>query len=498
MNLNVLIYLVFSMMMISSVETFAQIELLGNGDAILQAENDEPDLFFRNNAGDDVSSLCATFDGKMHILTAGFRRMTFDPSGNVGIGTPEPQSELHLFGDMRIQGSLANPNPSYRMYNTDGLLRGQLSLGDDFLFLTASDNLIVASSDELTLTSSNDAILNSGQVVRLQIGGTDQMFIDTDGDVGIGTTTPDVFKVKVVHGTYGLNLEHGGTNENDWELVTSSLENGPLRLYNNALLRGSFDGTSGAYTTSSDRRLKKNIKGLEPVLEKVMRLEATRYQFIENNAKNIESIGFIAQDVEVLFPEFVFKNEEERSKGQYTMDYTGFGILAIKAIQEQQATIENLQIENKQVITENAALAQKVNNLEGKMEELYGLVERMTTLETNLQSCCLKHQNSNTRHQEHDKPSENFQQDRAQLQQNFPNPFHQQTEIQYYLPSKVTTASLHISDLKGKVLKTYPLTGTGIGKVMLNGGQLTAGMYVYSLIIDGQLVDTKQMVLTKF
>lgn len=37
----------------------------------------------------------------------------------------------------------------------------------------------------------------------------------------------------------------------------------------------------------------------------------------------------------------------------------------------------------------------------------------------------------------------------------------------------------------------------GHGMVTLSGGTLAAGMYVYSLVVDGQIVDTKQMILTK-
>ena len=37
----------------------------------------------------------------------------------------------------------------------------------------------------------------------------------------------------------------------------------------------------------------------------------------------------------------------------------------------------------------------------------------------------------------------------------------------------------------------------GHGMVTLSGGTLAAGMYVYSLVVDEQIVDTKQMILTK-
>ena len=63
------------------------------------------------------------------------------------------------------------------------------------------------------------------------------------------------------------------------------------------------------------------------------------------------SIGFIAQEVEPLFPEFVGE-----TNGTKTLAYANFGVIAIKAIQEQQElinaqrqTIEQLQEQMKQL-----------------------------------------------------------------------------------------------------------------------------------------------------
>ena len=49
-------------------------------------------------------------------------------------------------------------------------------------------------------------------------------------------------------------------------------------------------------------------------------------------------IGFLAQDVQVLFPELV-KHREDEYLG---LNYDDFGVIAIKAIQEQQKIIDEL------------------------------------------------------------------------------------------------------------------------------------------------------------
>ena len=83
------------------------------------------------------------------------------------------------------------------------------------------------------------------------------------------------------------------------------------------------------------------------------------------------------------------------------------------------------------------------------------------------------------------------------LKQNTPNPFTENTVIEYTLPETVQTATLYIYDMNGKQIEQIALTERGESSVNVNGGQLSAGMYLYSLIADGKVVDTKRMILTK-
>ena len=85
----------------------------------------------------------------------------------------------------------------------------------------------------------------------------------------------------------------------------------------------------------------------------------------------------------------------------------------------------------------------------------------------------------------------------ARLEQNAPNPFNQNTVIKYYLPQNTGNAIINITDMNGRIIKTIPVTAKGNGQLTLEGGQLTTGIYQYSLIANGKLVDTKKMVLTK-
>ena len=85
----------------------------------------------------------------------------------------------------------------------------------------------------------------------------------------------------------------------------------------------------------------------------------------------------------------------------------------------------------------------------------------------------------------------------AVLYQNTPNPFSSATVIEYYIPDSATEANLFIFTLNGELLETYPVTAFGYGNVSIDGTTLDAGMYLYSLVVDEQIIDTKRMILTK-
>lgn len=84
----------------------------------------------------------------------------------------------------------------------------------------------------------------------------------------------------------------------------------------------------------------------------------------------------------------------------------------------------------------------------------------------------------------------------AILFQNTPNPFSDNTIIEFYIPVDASSASVYIFTLNGLLLETYPIEYMGQGSITIDGATLQPGMYVYSLVVDGQIVDSKRMILT--
>lgn len=82
------------------------------------------------------------------------------------------------------------------------------------------------------------------------------------------------------------------------------------------------------------------------------------------------------------------------------------------------------------------------------------------------------------------------------LYQNTPNPFKEQTIIRFSLADDVRDASICIFDMTGKTIKKLPIS-SGMESVSIGGYELGEGMFLYSLVVNGQVIDTKRMVISK-
>ncbi|MDR1562580.1 MAG: tail fiber domain-containing protein [Dysgonamonadaceae bacterium] len=219
----------------------------------------------------------------------------------------------------------------------------------------------------------------------------------------------------------------------------------------NAMLYG-----NGSWQTSSDRRFKENIRDLDNALDIVLKLHGVRYNFINDTTKQ-ETIGFIADEVREILPSFVSEDNE----GYLGLGYGRFAPVLAAAIQEQQAIIVTQQ--------------EQIDNQQKQIDELKGLLRSVVSQSPT--------------------PVNYAELPQAVLYQNNPNPWKETTEIRYELPEDATDAAIYISDLSGKLLKTLPATDSGV--VTLKGSDLKAGIYAYSLVVDGVIIDTKKMLLTK-
>ena len=85
----------------------------------------------------------------------------------------------------------------------------------------------------------------------------------------------------------------------------------------------------------------------------------------------------------------------------------------------------------------------------------------------------------------------------ASLQQNFPNPFTTSTVIRCNVSWTFKTALAKVITATGVEVLSFPIQQPRMSEFTIQSGSLAAGIYKYTLIVDGKMIDAKKMVLTK-
>jgi hypothetical protein len=81
--------------------------------------------------------------------------------------------------------------------------------------------------------------------------------------------------------------------------------------------------------------------------------------------------------------------------------------------------------------------------------------------------------------------------------QNFPNPFSGTTNIEMYIQPTVRTAHLQVIDMTGRSLQIIEVHGRGKTSVTVSSDNLVTGLYMYSFVADGKVIDSKRMAVRK-
>lgn len=196
------------------------------------------------------------------------------------------------------------------------------------------------------------------------------------------------------------------------------------------------------------------------------------------NAKKIgihTEMGFLAEDVLTAAKkanfEFTGVTSPQHERDVYGIQYGKFTVPLVKAVQELHEQLVEEKAENTQLQTQVTELTTRLE----KLEQI--LLSQNTSIGQVSETMTLDQTNT------------------AHLKQNTPNPFRGMTLIEFYLPETVQNAQIQISDLQGKVLQTQSIATRGHASIRLNNKHWTAGVFTYSLIVDGQVVDGKKMVI---
>ncbi|WP_179020667.1 tail fiber domain-containing protein [Winogradskyella forsetii] len=284
----------------------------------------ESDRLYIENSNADANN--ALIYGEFDNNILGF-------NANLGIGTIAPVTRLHI-----VEEGIAD---------TQTIVAGLASNTSNRPVLQFSETANMGLAEGMSIEYNGVGLAGDNRMVINGLGGNPLIQFRNNGNlnvlngsVGVQTEFPTC-AMEINHptgsGIEGLKLSNQVDTDN-WRFYVQWNTNTLALMYNNVNV-GNFDDVSGVYTAISDKNQKTNISSVASVLEKIQTLQVVDYNFkFQKDSKKY--VGLIAQDVEAVFPHLVNPPNEESPN--YTMDYSGFGVLAIKAIQEQQAEIKEL------------------------------------------------------------------------------------------------------------------------------------------------------------
>lgn len=375
-------------------------------------------------------------------------------TGNVGIGTITPATRLHVIGTTSgIKGVATS------------LVSGSGVEGTGYIGVTGSAAFVGVDGSGSAVGvrgysgggsyASRTGVRGSAVGAATNYGG----YFESNGSI-LGTTSYGVYS-KV------FNPTAGSTSYGVFSTVGGNSSSGAGPIY-----AGYFDGdvvTTSASFYPSDQRIKKDITKITNSLDLINKLNPVTYNFDTKSNTSIalpseKQYGFISQEVQKIFPEFTKiivhpaklddeGNELSPKKEILGLNYNGFIALLAKGIQEQQAIIE--------------AQQSQINELTEKISNTTG-INTIGTVETGFQ-----------------------------MSQNEPNPFTHETVVKYTLPQSISNAFMAVYDLTGKQITTFPINEKGSSSITITSEKLAAGIYIYSIVADGKVVDSKRMIVAE-
>jgi hypothetical protein len=244
-----------------------------------------------------ATSASPTFTGSVTMPGTGI----WNSSGNVGIGTASPSTDLQIHTSAQGVGALR--------------LSSAAAGGD----VTLYPNLAAASYNNIVGAGDTAIIFDSAQGLTIApwTAGPSGIRINGSGSVGIGTSTPS-YTLHVI-GNAGLS-------------------------------------TGTAWTNASDARLKDIHGDYEYGLDEVLQLHTIRFNYKKNNPMGLPSdhpmTGFIAQEVDKVIPDAVHMNEN----GYLEINVDPIHWAVVNAVQELYSKFMGDADEIKALKAENAAI----------------------------------------------------------------------------------------------------------------------------------------------
>nr|MBK9650770.1 tail fiber domain-containing protein [Bacteroidota bacterium] len=219
--------------------------------------------------------------------------------------------------------------------------------------------------------------------------------------------------------------------------------------------------------TYSDSTLKQNITDLKDASAILMQLNPKTYDFDTQKNEHLglateHQYGLLAQEVENVLPAIIKdatdpgKTDENGNiltapSTHKAINYTPLISILIQGFKEQQAEIVDLK---------------------SKIGAKTGYVTHQTNVTLSDIETII-------------------------LDQNEPNPFAEETNINYFIPESAGKAEIMFYTNDGRLINKVEIKERGQGTLHIYASDLSSGIYTYTLMVNGKVVETKKMMKSK-
>jgi hypothetical protein len=276
--------------------------------------------------------------GAMNFFTSDTQRMQIDSAGNVGVGvTPS------AWGNYKVLEVGATSS----LYNDGGVatdLSNNMYINSSFAYIRK----IAAAASRYEQNAGAHAWYNAASsTAGSTISFTQAMTLDGSGNLLVGiasnpNTARAYFRYDTLTTQPVINSASVVAASTSWSHFIGQSGNGSSITTSNIFIygNGNIQNVNGVYGTISDLRLKENISDARNYLADLLKLRVVKYSLKEEASAVANKLGFIAQEVEQVFPAMVDTDPNDGNKGIKTSVLIP---MLVKSIQELTARVQTLE-----------------------------------------------------------------------------------------------------------------------------------------------------------
>ena len=381
-------------------------------------------------------------------------QLVVDSLGRVGIGTETPKSLFSVGSNGNSTtsfycGSTDKKRAMYIKNNTDSII---VTYGSEFY----TENLSGDSYGVYCQAIGGDDMESFQRVIGLTaIAGQARTAVGVFGGRTVDLSTPANYA-----GVYGAEIGNIPSFSN-YSGTYAGFFNGKVRV------------TDGIYATLLSPATSTSPSGQGGTM-----VLSDRSENVTDKLSQVQAVQFLRQDMERTSAE-AEKDPEESVVLEYHLSPIQYGLDAdqLKAVYPELVYEDangNVSINYVEMVP---LLVQSIKELSAKVAQLEGTSAKKakagkTAIEETVSDV-----------------------DMVRMDQNKPNPFSESTVITLNIPGETQKANIFIYDMSGKQVQNIAVSERGETNITVYASDLTAGMYIYTLVVDGKVSVTRKMIV---